>query len=329
MNRLVAVVRAIALALLVVLPATADDSWRVVRSVRLLTKPQTGHRIKTLRPPTVVTETATDAVGDYIRVRDAQGDLGWVYKPYLAHTAADMDAGVVETDEGGETETAPLPAGADATQISASWDKPTPNKSQFTNQDGIVCGPDGKGGDAGTNRRKNRTDVPSLYHSVTFDAIDKLPYPVATKHRSDWSPAQLAEIKPFEGTALTVTGYLVAIKPQSGNSESCNCGMTRAAETDWHMALVKQPGGGEDEAIVVETTPRIRRSHPNWTKARLNPWVDSDDQVRISGWLMIDPEHRNHLGRYRNTLWEIHPITKIEVMLNGAWVDLDQLAGPS
>ena len=39
---------------------------------------------------------------------------------------------------------------------------------------------------------------------------------------------------------------------------------------------------------------------------------------------MLDPEHRNHLGRYRSTLWEIHPITKIEVFTNGKWVDLDQ-----
>jgi hypothetical protein len=28
---------------------------------------------------------------------------------------------------------------------------------------------------------------------------------------------------------------------------------------------------------------------------------------------------------YRSTLWEIHPITKIEVMKDGAWADLDEL----
>jgi hypothetical protein len=40
---------------------------------------------------------------------------------------------------------------------------------------------------------------------------------------------------------------------------------------------------------------------------------------------MFDPEHAAHLGRYRSTLWEIHPITKIEVFKDGQWVDVDHL----
>jgi hypothetical protein len=73
------------------------------------------------------------------------------------------------------------------------------------------------------------------------------------------------------------------------------------------------------------TTPRVRQSHPKWTPIRLPPWVNTDAPVRITGWLMFDPEHTNHLGKYRMTLWEIHPITMIEVFQNGAWVALDQL----
>jgi len=47
--------------------------------------------------------------------------------------------------------------------------------------------------------------------------------------------------------------------------------------------------------------------------------------VRISGWLMLDPEHRNHLNKYRGTLWEVHPITRIEVQQDSTWVLLDKL----
>jgi hypothetical protein len=54
-------------------------------------------------------------------------------------------------------------------------------------------------------------------------------------------------------------------------------------------------------------------------------WMDSALPVRFSGWLLFDPEHKNHLGRFRQTLWEIHPITKIEVSTDGEWVDLDLL----
>ena len=91
------------------------------------------------------------------------------------------------------------------------------------------------------------------------------------------------------------------------------------------MALVENAGDGESESVVVETTPRIRRTHPKWTKMRLTPWLDSSLPVRITGWTFLDPEHSNHLGRYRSTLWEIHPITKIEVKQGNRWVDLDNL----
>ena len=41
----------------------------------------------------------------------------------------------------------------------------------------------------------------------------------------------------------------------------------------------------------------------------LHPLVDATTEVRVSGWV-----------------WEVHPITKIEVLENGQWSDLD--AGP-
>jgi hypothetical protein len=41
---------------------------------------------------------------------------------------------------------------------------------------------------------------------------------------------------------------------------------------------------------------------------------------------MLDPEHQDMINSdLRSTLWEIHPITKIEVFSDGQWVDLDQL----
>jgi expansin (peptidoglycan-binding protein) len=34
---------------------------------------------------------------------------------------------------------------------------------------------------------------------------------------------------------------------------------------------------------------------------------------------------RIDLNKYRETLWEVHPITKIEVFKGGKWVNLDSL----
>src|ERR1051326_6850173 len=96
----------------------------------------------------------------------------------------------------------------------------------------------------------------------------------------------------------------------------------RTREMD--MALVEKPGNAEATSIVVETTPRVRKSHRKWTVHTFAPWLNSNAPVRVSGWAMLDPEHRAHLGHYRSTLWEVHPITKLEVLKDGHWVEADR-----
>jgi hypothetical protein len=156
-----------------------------------------------------------------------------------------------------------------------------------------------------------------------WKAVQALPYPVARKSLADWTPEQLAEIQPYEGVAVSVIGYLTAIKVEG--AESTNCHFANSTEVDWHMPLVEQAGDAEATAVVVETTPRVRQVHTKWTPTSLAPWVKSGAPVRISGWTLLDPEHRAHLGKYRSTLWEIHPITKIEVFRDGQWISADDL----
>ena len=95
--------------------------------------------------------------------------------------------------------------------------------------------------------------------------------------------------------------------------------------TVWRLSQNREPKGFEKTAIVVETTPRVRKDHSGWTTAKLDPLVHTATQVRISGWLMFDPNHPDHIGTFRTTLCEVHPITKIEVWQGGAWVDLESL----
>lgn len=130
-------------------------------------------------------------------------------------------------------------------------------------------------------------------------------------------------IQPFEGIPVSVVGYLVKIKVEG--AESTNCHFVNPEEVDWHIPLVEHFGDGEATAVVVETTPRIRKDHPKWTPANLSPWVNSDSPVRISGWTLLDPEHFAHIGKFRSTLWEVHPIIKIEVFKDGQWVNSDDL----
>jgi hypothetical protein len=131
-------------------------------------------------------------------------------------------------------------------------------------------------------------------------------------------------ISDFVGAPVRVVGFLShQIKVENtGNGESTNCNLTGDNEVDWHIYLTNSSAQPISQAIIVETTPRTRPQH-NWTTNMLTAFVDSQTQVRISGWLMYDSEHVGVIGTQRATVWEVHPITRIEVQNNGQWVDLD------
>jgi hypothetical protein len=169
-------------------------------------------------------------------------------------------------------------------------------------------------------------DTPSAYHEVTFDAIATLTYPSDAKSRASWTPTHLVDIARFEGVPVSVTGYLSHDIKVEGK-ESTNCGYAhpdQITEVDWHMYLTKDPARPISAAVIVETTPRVRRDR-HWNRTTLLQWKDSTNQVRISGWLMLDPEHADMVGSARGTIWEVHPITRIEVWKNGAWVNLEDM----
>ena len=261
--------------------------------------------IRLLHPPEKLNILDPKPQNRYLHVRTAAKEEGWVWKANVRVEAA---------SESGTT------GGQVSDSISPDWDKPEPTSTDFT-AEGKTCGPTGVGGDSITNARKDRTDVPTNYHSVSFQAIAGLAYPIAKKSRLRWSQDQLSQIAPFEGAAVTLTAFLDSVKVEG--PERCNCHMKHGPDVDWHMWVTAHQGEFKNDAIVVETTPRIRQGHPRWTTTALKPFVQSQNEVRISGWLMFDPEHREQLGKFRNTLWEIHPITKIEVFKDGGWTDLD------
>lgn len=304
----------------------------VTRNVNLRSDPSTTQTpIAKLTPETQLQLLETGSTNGYLHVK-VNDQSGWVWSKNVQTSQPTPSTRTA----GGEIAT-----GSTAeTAVSSDWDKPAPQSVSFESDEG-QCGETGDGGDTNTNRRKNRTDVPASYHPVTWAAINNLVYPKgAKKSRMDWTRAQLATIAPFEGVAVSVDGYLYKVKVESSSAnaksggESTNCHDRLANDVDWHMPLTVDVGEGEDVAIIVETTPRVRRRHAQWTTASLKPWTShfgntpnanyNQQKVRISGWLMLDPEHQDMINQgLRSTLWEIHPITKIELWNNGQWVDLD------
>lgn len=286
----------------------------VTRDVNLRPDPSSSNTpLALLAPPTTLTLLDPTKTSGYYHVKTADNKEGWVWAKDVQIT----------------TETPATPSTVTvADALAADWDKSSPQSGSFDDEEG-TCGPTGDGGDTETNVRKNRTDLPTDYHLVAFKALTPpaLSFPNAATHRTNphgWTAAELAEIAPFEGEAVTVEGYIFVIRPQTGGSgESTNCHQKRPLDVDWHIALTENFGDLEPTAVVVETTPRMRINHPRWTTAALAAYVGKNTPVRISGFTMLDPEHKSHLGVHRVTLWEIHPITKIEVFASGAWLDLD------
>jgi hypothetical protein len=197
--------------------------------------------------------------------------------------------------------------------------KPQPVNAPFKG-----CPPEGDGGDPVLNRLKNRVDEAS-YIPVAFDTIVQLPWPEAIerRNRKNWAASDAAEVARFEGAPVAVEGFLVGSKQEG--PESPNCHGADAEFRDFHIWVAKTAGEDRSHSIVVEVTPPLRDKHPNWRTDMLGQINRRDQRVRVSGWLMLDPEHPDQVGKTRGTIWEIHPVTKIEVLDGSSWTDIDNL----
>lgn len=213
---------------------------------------------------------------------------------------------------------APVTGGAPVASAPLPVDtaRPAPVDATF---DG--CPPGGTGSDQDQNTLKNRTDTGD-WQLTTAGAILALDVPAGlSKQRSEWSGDDQAAIGHYEGLPLQVVGYLAGARVEG--PESCNC--HSVADVDYHLWLVDTAGTGRDSSVVCEVSPRVRANHPNWSIDKICPLVNNQTQVRISGWLMMDPLHPDQVGNTRGTTWEIHPIIAFEVAQNGGWVALDDL----
>lgn len=350
--------RAAVLLLFALLPCTAPllhaQDYVTTTWVYLRRSPSmTGDRLRTLDKGDSLLARDVDPRPGWLPVRTMDGKAGWVGEVYVRSLAA------IEASANGALVTA---AGGGAfTTIDPNWARPSILESTiWMTSSAVNCGPHGDAADDdGTNYNKNRADLPTSSHLVTLDAIRALPDTALWRftNRKHWTTADSALVIPYEGIPLTVEGYFEIVKPQktsapsSGNvGESPNCHSWEEGDTDWHIALVADTSETEDRAVVVEPTPRTKRLNVGWTPANVTSRSvrrtsssprngNNAPRVRITGFLMLDPVHPAHIeGKctsncaskkfFRATLWELHPVTRIEVEQNGAWVDLNDLSPP-
>lgn len=125
--------------------------------------------------------------------------------------------------------------------------------------------------------------------------------------------------------AVEVEGYLVAYRLEI--PEPPNCYSRAEKLRDFHLWLSEHEHDVESNSIVVEITPRVRASHPEWEDDRLAALAATQAHIRIRGWLMLDQMHPENVGRNRATLWEVHPILQIAWRSShGKWIPLDSLS---
>lgn len=197
------------------------------------------------------------------------------------------------------------------------------------------------------NEQKNISSDDQTPVSMTLEDLKKLPDPVSGFKVGN-TREKIQELG--EGKKITVIAY--ALVARKGGKESCNCGLSKAADTDNHIVLVdeetlaitkratpaKAASGNkkavpartaaqntlaarEEESETAEFTPRIRLEHPNLAGARLQKFISAAPKqallVRVTGLLMFDSEHSlgHHLKRVNN--WEIHPVMKLEFCPEG------------
>ena len=158
-------------------------------------------------------------------------------------------------------------------------------------------------------RLKNRDAEPT---PADFDARVSLAALVAPgDDRARWD----------EGRAARVEGYVVEVRP--GAVEAANC--FSLAERDTHIHVAARAGAPAREGVIVEVTPRTRRAAAarglDWSQEGLRRAL-TGRRCRFEGWLLYDREHDREAehtapgraGNWRATAWEVHPVTRIEVI---------------
>ena len=149
---------------------------------------------------------------------------------------------------------------------------------------------------------KNRTALPQQSDFDTRVTLEMLLQP--GDDRSRWANPSAARIE----------GHVVGIS--LGPLEAANCFCRR----DIHIMLASRLGAPPREQVVLEITPRMETTK-EWSMEKLAREVVGR-RVQFEGWLLFDTSHDDESentapGRadnWRATAWEVHPITKIEIL---------------
>ncbi|HEY7848426.1 MAG TPA: hypothetical protein VIC27_00105, partial [Ktedonobacterales bacterium] len=175
--------------------------------------------------------------------------------------------------------------------------------------------------DPALNTLVNRQDdaPPNGYRVTDISTLMSLPTTpqVEGQNRSAWSSADAKRIALYEGSAVRVTGWVVATR--KGGPTAANCGSD--ANRDWYLWIGTGAGDDPTTTMVVTVTPPIQQTRPGWTDYTMRRLVGQ--VVRVSGWLVYDQEPPPFVTNERTTAWEIQPVMHLETLYQNQWINLD------
>jgi len=157
------------------------------------------------------------------------------------------------------------------------------------------------------HRLKNRTTLPQ---PADFDArINLLRVLEPGDDLTRWSVARAGRVE----------GYVVSVANARPELANCYC------DRDVHVHIGLRSDAPPREHMVLEVTPRMRRwaRHQGWNWSAEKLQTDLIGHwVRFEGWLFVDTHHAKEAentapgaaDNWRATAWEIHPITKIQIL---------------
>ena len=121
-----------------------------------------------------------------------------------------------------------------------------------------------------------------------------------------------------------IEGYVADVKV--GGIESVNCHTRDPLYRDTHIEITAESlKRDEGTYVIVEVTPQVRHKMAiqgvDWSTGTLRKTL-LGKRVRITGWLLFDVEHKPNATNtaspnahiWRATVWELHPVTAIEVL---------------
>lgn len=201
--------------------------------------------------------------------------------------------------------------------------------------DWSICPADGDGGKyAEAYKQKSRTDISCSFEPITVQdmlALDKLPSAVRALPASD---PRYKYLVANEARVVRLEGNLALVK--DGGQEGVNCGSS--TRLDSHMELVdpndqSDPKTNRPTHVVVEVTPWFKAAIPGWSTEYLGKFAEyvqsyknrsqsAPVRVRVYGHLFFDEAHASNAASWRGTAWEVHPITRIEILQDGEWKEV-------